>query len=443
MSKKAIIILISGTILIAVGILFFVISSKNKNASSEEEKVSIRDFLPFGSSSKNDENIGGDTEEENEDEDENVFGNDEGGANSNLREITTSGVAGSTIFLKEILKDQSVIQDQEVFSTTPNKNPSKPETELVPAIRYVDQATGHIYEMVIDKDKSPRKISNTTIPKVHEAIWADNGNKVIYRYLSENNIVSFLGKLRQEVIGGDSTETQPITGEFLPQNIDQITVSPDTKKVFYLTRFGSGSAGTIFDLGSNKKTSVFSSELREWLPYWTSKSEILLTTKPAAKILGYAFRFNHEKNTLDKALGGLSGLTSIGSSDGKYIIFSKSENNGLELYSYNTSSGKIISLGVSTLAEKCIFSKNNIDVYCGVPNYINETSYPDYWYQGIESFADSLWKINAETGNTELLSSVGDKLGKDIDMINLGIDGNGEYLIFTNKASGFLYSYKL
>ena len=47
--------------------------------------------------------------------------------------------------------------------------------ENVPFLRYVETATGHIHELDL-KNNTVSKISNTTIPKIHEAFFDKTGS---------------------------------------------------------------------------------------------------------------------------------------------------------------------------------------------------------------------------------------------------------------------------
>jgi hypothetical protein len=77
----------------------------------------------------------------------------------------------------------------------------------------------------------------------------------------------------------------------------------------------------------------------------------------------------------------------------------------------------------------------------GSLGYGNE--YPDIWYQGIETYSDSLWKINAETLQEDLLSDIPREYSKNIDIEMINIDDKSEYLYFIDKKTEFLWSYRL
>ena len=99
----------------------------------------------------------------------------------------------------------------------------------------------------------------TVIPKVYEAYFGNHGQSVIMRYLKANGktIETFVGTLPKELLGGDTTENNEVKGVFLPDNIQDISISPDTTKIFYLWSsggsLGDNMIGITLNLLNNKK----------------------------------------------------------------------------------------------------------------------------------------------------------------------------------------------
>ena len=122
------------------------------------------------------------------------------------------------------------------------------------AIRYIERATGHIYETQSDSSATSR-ISNVTIPKVNEAIWANDGSRLLIRYLKddEETVRTFYAKI--------SSTTRPETaleGLFLPEGLK--TISMRGSKVFYLVESETGAQGYTSNLDGSGRTSIFSSQ---------------------------------------------------------------------------------------------------------------------------------------------------------------------------------------
>ena len=94
-----------------------------------------------------------------------------------------------------------------------------PATEFMPALRYVNKATGNIYQTFADKIDE-RKFSSTVVPKVYDAYFGNNGQSVIMRYLKDDKTIeTFIGALQKEYLGADSVGTNEVAGSFLPENI--------------------------------------------------------------------------------------------------------------------------------------------------------------------------------------------------------------------------------
>ncbi|MGH7249995.1 MAG: hypothetical protein ACREGC_03405, partial [Minisyncoccia bacterium] len=308
------------------------------------------------------------------------------------------------------------------------------------ALRYVDRATGNIYETFADKIEE-RKFSGTVIPQIHEALFGNKGDIVIMRYLKGITIETFVGNLPKEVLGGDTTGNNEVTGSFLPENITDVSLSSDAKSLFYIFSSGDKTIGTTLNLSTNQKVQIFSSPFGEWLSFWPNGKLVTLTTKPAAGIPGYMFGVDTGTKNFSEIFGGINGLTTLGSPDGKAVLYS---DDTLLLNLYNTSTKISTALGLKTLPEKCVWGASGATVYCAVPQVIPQGTYPDSWYTGEVSFSDQIWKIDVGAGTTTLLldplSVAG---GENIDGIKLSLDETENYLFFVNKKDSYLWEFNL
>ncbi|MSU44747.1 hypothetical protein EXS45_01015 [Candidatus Nomurabacteria bacterium] len=375
-----------------------------------------------------------------------------------LIKISSMPIAGFTVFIKERLKEIPIVNTTPPLAlplseegVPPAKGgagglkttkPTPPLTEFMPALRYVAKATGNIYQTFADKIEE-RKFSTTTIPKVYEAYFGNRGEFVSMRYLKgdERTIETFVGALPKELLGGDMTENNEIKGSFLPNNVKDISISPDTSKVFYLWTSGESMIGTTLNLKNNKKVQVFDSPFTEWLSQWPTDNIITLTTKPSVGVPGYIYTIDGSGKNLTKVLGEINGLTTLVGPNGKLVLYG---NNNLSLNIYHTDTRNSDLLGVRTLPEKCVWSKISDAIYCAVPKSINSGDYPDTWYQGEVSFNDQIWKIDAKTGNTTLILDLATLTkGEEIDSIKLTLDESENYLFFVNKKDSFLWKLEL
>lgn len=310
-------------------------------------------------------------------------------------------------------------------------------------IRYVERGTGHIVETDADSFESA-KISNTTIPKVPQAIWSPAGQTVVIRYLKDgaNKISSFSANIIK------ATTTQDVSknpkSAFLPSNINQLTINPAGDKIFYLRNQESESVGVISNIDGSKKNSLFRSAVTEWIVSWPNKEIIALTTKPSFAAAGYLFFLNSKTGGANKILSGINGLTALVDNATKNILYSESIDDSIRLNYYDLKSNLSKTLSFKTLPEKCVWSKTEEFIaYCAVPKTIEEGEYPDNWYQGLVSFNDSVWRVNAKTNSSELVFDFRKESSNEFDVTDPFLSGDDEYLFFTNKKDLTFWSLDL
>ncbi len=448
MSRRNFILLIIVLSLIVAGVLGF-LYWKSKQAPGDEGTGTnfIAKFNPFKSnvSTPNDDTPPGEeipVPDTTPTEEEIIL---------KLKKISSIPIAGFTLFKKERFKEVPVPPPAPVPETPaegtpivekklPTKKVTPPPTEFVTAARYVERATGNIYQTFIDKIEE-RKFSNTVIPKIYDAYFGNGGQYAIMRHLKgdERTIETILGTLPKEKLGEDLPSNE-VKGTLLPDNMKDISLSSDNTKIFYLTNVGQTVVGTIMNIADTKKTQIFESPFTEWLSFWPNKKTITFTTKPSARVSGYMYSLDVDKKTFTRTLGPIAGLTTKMSPDGQEILYS---DNTLSLQSYNIATKRSVSLGVKTLPEKCVWSVTNEIVYCAVPGQLENASYPDDWYKGEITFIDQIWKIDIGAGTAKIIADPVYITGEYIDGINLALDAEEQYLFFINKKDSFLWELDL
>jgi len=441
MPRKTIIIFITVFILVG-GAMFGFYYSKNKantGVDGEVTKTDYSTFNPFGNPEEPQTST--DTTSVDVPTDDVPRGElvPEPLANQKFHKIADFAVAGATYFddtriipeatvVTEVKEGDTITTPTVVKKDIKAPKPPAPKFEIVPSIRYVERATGHIYQMYLDT-KVSGKVSNSTIPSIYEVIFDGNAKSVIYRYLStdNNSISSFVASL-------GSTKS-----EFLPSNVIDITLSQDKTKYFYLTKSGNGVTGTIRSFNETKSSQVFTSPYTEWISQWVGKDKIFLTTKASSNVDGTIFSLNSTTGTLSKVFSGVKGLTTLVNNDGSLVLYSSSSSGTPSLNIFNTKDRSVTDLGVYSLAEKCVWSTDNITIYCAVPGNIGGNQ-PDSWYQGLTSFDDAFLRINTRTG--EELNIVSSN-NESIDATELFLDKKEETLFFVNKKDSTFWSLDL
>lgn len=408
MSKttKIILILIFILIIAIVGFLFY----KSKTNNPIINPITNQPFDPFGTSGKNNE------DEKNTQTEGPEWTDNTNSEFSKFHQITNFAVAGASFY--------------EETKTIINQDNKTETIKIIPNIRYVERATGHIYQMNLENDET-NKVSNSTIPNVYEVIINKVADTFVYRYLAEDNktITSYIAKL------GDTK------GEFLPSDITDMSLSSDKTKLFYLVKNPSGVIGFNLSLQDYKKSQVFTSSFTEWLSQWVGNQKIYLTTKPSSFVNGSIFSLDTQNGTLAKIFGGVKGLTTLSNSDGSQVLYGASLETGPKLWLLNVEDHTTIDLNTFGLPEKCVWSKDDINIYCGVPNTVVGTEYPEYWYQGLISFDDYFVKINTET--KEKVTLANSKNETPLDGTYLFLDKEESKLFFTNKKNSTLWSLDL
>jgi len=330
----------------------------------------------------------------------------------------------------DFLGDVSVEDKTETKPTSFRKISSEPVSGFFAGdgfVRYTDRATGHIFE-VSTLSTTQKRISNTTIPKIYEAIWLDENSSII-RYLDDSdNIKSFYI---------DSFENEEVEGVFLQDNIKELLKAGES--IFYLLADNSGSRGIVSDYNGDNKTQIFDSPLTEWLVQRPQSETIAFTTKPAFGVGGYLYFFNTNTGIKDKVLENINGLTTSVNSNMTKVIFSQSNRNNFSLNVYDVEEDMTENTVIQTLPEKCVWSADNITIYCAVPSLLQSGEYPDEWYQGLISFSDRIWKIDLREKRAEVIVSP----EEPIDGIKLALNPEENYLYFINKKDLSLWGLQL
>lgn len=293
-------------------------------------------------------------------------------------------------------------------------------------VRYITKRTGNVFR-AYTQERTHDRLSNTTIPRVQEALWSPDGRHFIARFLDESN--SYIRTFAGELTEGGSLEYQ-VEGTFLPRDITSIDISPSGNQIFYIEDIRDGSRGVIADISGDNPREVLNSPLREWRVEWATASEILLTTKPSAGVKGYAYSLNPDTGAQTKVIDGVKGLVATMSPDGDHILYSESSQNQTKLFLYNRNSRTREQMQITTLADKCGWASDGEDIYCGVPANLTQ-ELPDEWYKGLHSFRDSLFRINTSGGFVEEIIDPTEAL----DMTDIIVSDDGDYVGFIDRKS--------
>jgi len=265
-------------------------------------------------------------------------------------------------------------------------------------IRYFDRQNGSVNDFNLDTGERVN-ITSTTVLGIIEAVWINKNNAVI-KINASNGPRTAIANINEE--GGSITTT------FLEQGIDDISVS------------GSGIVYTSdnrvvrSDLFGNT-TAIATLPLSGWR-VTTSGSKIYIYPKPSSGVVGVLYEI-------------------VGSSLRKVVegegLVAKAGPNNLVAFSF----GINFSDTRNTIADKCVVASF---VYCGVPQFTPNGTYPDDWYKGLVSFNDSLVVFEIESDSDQTLP-----LSESVDITNITLNSDESLLSFVNKKDGSLWVYKL
>lgn len=330
------------------------------------------------------------------------------------------------------------------------------ETGSVIHARYIERGLGHIFQTPLATFIESR-IVNETRPRIMEALWGNGGKSVVVRFIDDKEggavIKTSILSLDSPESRADSTSTTPIS-EFikteeilLPDYIPFMATSEDkSDKVFYLEKILNASTGSISTFKGQGTSVVLNTAFTEWLPQFPNSQLITLTTRPSATVPGHLFFVDTKTKAITKILGGVNGLTTLTSHDGKLVLFSETRDSAPRLHVYDVKSKTEHSLSIQTLPEKCVWSqKESFVAYCAVPQTIpsNTAIYPDRWYQGLVSFSDSIWKIDTVTDISQKIMTPSEFGGPSMDITNSSLSSNDSYVVFMNKTTGTPWVYRI
>ncbi len=319
-----------------------------------------------------------------------------------------------------------------------------------PFVRFVDRATGNIFESELGNTGTQR-ISNTTIPKVYSALWLPNGNSVVMRYLDENNrtIKTTLGTIASStrVIstpGGDSplATVRELLTSFLPNNITDISVNKAGSMAFVVKNQNTAQIFVANSTGANPRN-VFESAIKDRSVKWVDNTTLALGTKPSASAVGSLYFLKTDSLALTRVVGNKAGLVALPNNGGTKIFYAESANGTFTSSIIDPKTGVETKPAFNTTPDKCVWASQTAYIYCAVPRSIPTGAYPDVWYQGKVSFVDDLWRHDTSSGATEFLIDPDMLIENGLDATDLVLDPTENYIVFTNKKDQSLWGLRI
>jgi hypothetical protein len=405
MSRKILLQITAVLILILIGLGIYYYSLNSNGATSSGTNNIFKNFFPFGGNNNNSSANGG---ESNSTTTENEVGNNTTvDFTKKLRELSAEPVSGAGLM----------------------------DIKAGTVVRYVEKATGHIYEVELFSPNKNR-ISNTTIPLIYDATWGNKNNSFVARYLKNDN--QTIDTYSLTLKNPSSTTPSTINGTLLGTNITDISVFG--RSIFELQESFSGSVGIIQNFDNSGKKQIWNSPIKELNPQFFSTKTIALNTKPKIGVNGFLYFVDTTTGGVKQVLGNIPGLSSLVSPDGS-LVFVYSEAASVNLSLYDVKNKTFKTLSPVTFPEKCVWSKKNTSiVYCAVPRRGVTADSLTAWYKGLTSFSDDIWKYDLKAGTSSIVSELNDQ---NTDVIKPILSDSEQYLIFVNKVNNSLWSLDL
>lgn len=356
-----------------------------------------------------------------------------------------SGLSGDGVIGPNTYQKLNLLQGIKTFTSV--RKPANVEYVLM--ARFVDSASGLIYDEAVRKNEAEKEVTTTSVPRVVEAIFDNTGANLIMRYLKEDTIETYIAKLTFRKIDPELTQeekdkipkTAEISGDFLPEDIKAISVSRDRKNFFYMNPVGGGVAGVTYNFATKAKKQIFDTPLTEWIADWGSDAKISITTKASGFAPGYSYALDSKTGAMSKVLGGVSGLTTRLSPDGKKVLYSVFESNTLKTFIWDISTGKSTPISPTTFPEKCLWAKDSKSIFCLAPVRAINGTQPDDWYKGKTTLDDALWETDLINYNGNIVYDFSSKSGQRLDGVNPVMNDTEDYLLFNNRKDGSLWGF--
>ena len=313
-------------------------------------------------------------------------------------------------------------------------------------VRYVDRATGHIYDVNL-ATLEKTKVTNNTLPKIYEAYFRTDGNAVLLRYLKDDSDVvenlSLTLSPPQATVSTSSPQANAlytVAATVLRGEISAVATGPGNA-LFYALKDTFSIVTSTFN-GTSVRT-ILTSPSTDWR-LAAAGNRLIVYTKASARVAGYAYTLNTSNRTLAKILGPLNGLVAVPNTSGTQVLYSYVEGDKTKLFAKNLTKNTFSEILPTALAEKCVWSIKNTGVlFCGAPADNPGSGEPDDWYRGATHFSDDIWLFNTNGGAAQVLAEPEQSLRIDIDVMEPKLSPNEDYLVFLNKNDLSLWALRL
>ena len=300
-------------------------------------------------------------------------------------------------------------------------------------VRFVDRATGHVFEKDIEQNTTTR-LDQTTIPKVYEAFFLDDGGAVLRRYLDDDmNTVTHYAEIRA------SSETKNAT---ILENVLKVATKQAGKTYASLEQTDQGVRVVIAEAPRNNRRTLATSALTQLQVEWVGNA-LLLTQKASELSPGSSFIL--EQNGVKSILlSQKRGLLTLPRETGNDVLYSSSDGSRApKLSVISLQSKEVRDLDTSGIATKCAWSTSLPQIICATPKTVENGITLSAWYRGEVHFNDTIVAIDTDTGFSQALFDPETEAGVRLDIVDIEISPSENTIFFKNKTDQTLWALTL
>ena len=304
-------------------------------------------------------------------------------------------------------------------------------TEVVTAsstlMYFVEGGTGHVFTIDPMIEGSENRVSNVTIPVATRAAISVGGTYIAIR--SGNQPEANLTVLTRN---GEAVDTYT-----LEEPVRDFTINSNND-VLYTIAGGSGLYGKSLDLETKTTKTIFEIPFREATIVWGSGPDDshYVYPKTSRYLEGYLYEIKAGKFTRLPVSG--FGFMANGNKD--FVAYSVLENDKYTSSLLNNEFNTSRSLPLNFVPEKCTFGAAAL--FCASSDTSGDYRFPDNWYRGEISFADTIWKVYPETFGLEIVVDTLGESGRELDIVSPEVGTNDSFLYFINKNDQSLWTYE-
>jgi len=299
-----------------------------------------------------------------------------------------------------------------------------------PKVFYVESGTGHIYSIDLLTGVE-KQLTITTISFAKQAEITENG---LFTMIQSGN------NKKQTLIGTIINNNTELSTEIIDEEV--VSFKATTNNTFlYAAKNSNQLVGKEYFPVTKTSKTLFTVPFLEATIDWgkVSADTHYIYPKASSKLEGYVYKV--EKGTLIRTPISGFGLSAVGNK--QYILYSNQNKESYKTTVYNSEQKLFTSSPVTIIPEKCTESQTDTKILvCGSEFTNFNDSIPDSWYQGVTSYADTLWQVDLDSLNIKSLASVSDQSGREIDTVNLSLNEAEDRVYFINKNDRTLWLYK-